>query len=134
MDDEALLKTLKNGVMIAGHEMGPVGDHWPAINVINKGLDKEFENFYRDEAVLGEMEFHFANALREMEELAQLCSGNDRKEILKAADELWQRYYAIFEPVDLKYAPDPNDILEGTGKGKFVKAAVKILKDMGVTV
>jgi hypothetical protein len=134
MDDDTLLRTLKNGVMIAGHEMGPVGDHWPAIHAISKGLDEEFDELHKDEAVLGEYELHLANALREMEDIAEQSPPREKKELQKMADDLWQRYYAIFEPIDSRHAPDPDDLLEGTGKGKFLKAAAKILKDMGVTI
>ncbi len=134
MDDDTLLKTLKNGVMIAGHEMGPVGDHWPAIQAISKGLDKEFEEHSCDQAVVGEIEFHLAHMLRELEDIATLCEPKEKKEIQKIADDLWQKYYAIFEPIDPKCAPDPDDLLEGTDKGKHLKAALKILKDMGVTL
>ncbi len=135
MDDETLLKTLKNGVMIAGHEMGPVGDHWPAIHAITKGLDTEFETMKRNEAVIGELEFHMASAFRLFEEAAEHCGPEEKKEIMATMKTMWDNYYAIFEPLDSKFQPDADDLLpEGSDRKRYIKAAAKIMKDMGVTI
>lgn len=135
MDDETLLKTLKNGVMIAGHEMGPVGDHWPAIHAISKGLDEEFETLHRNEAVLGELEFHMATAFRLFEEAAEHATPEVKKEIISTMKAMWDNYYAVFEPVDAKFQPDTDDLIpEGDSRKRYIKVAAKIMKDMGVTI
>lgn len=135
MDDVTLLKTLKNGVVIAGHEMGPVGDHWPAIHAISKGLDEEFESLHRNEAVLGELEFHMATAFRLFEEAAEHCTPEVKKEIMTTMKTMWDNYYAIFEPIDSKFQPDADDLIpEGDTRKRYIKIAAKIMKDMGVTI
>ena len=132
MNDEAFLRTLKNGVMIAGHEMGPVGDHWPAIHAINKGLEDEFFQMQTDDAVLGELEFYLADGLRKMEEFAQTCPAADRKIIMEFAKQKWEEFYAIFEPIDEKCKQKPDDILaDDPAEFKHSKAALQIVKNMG---
>lgn len=133
MNDETLLRTVKNSLMIAGHEMGPVGDHWPAINAIIKGVEKEFEEHDRDLAVLGELEFHIANAIRQIEESAEKISSEEkRKEMMEYADTMWQRFYAIFEPVQSKHEPTPEDLLgDDLSCIKNVRAARHIIRGLG---
>jgi hypothetical protein len=132
MDDETLLKTMKNGLMIAGHEMGPAGDHWPAIHAVSTGLDSEFTLHQRNEAVVGEMEFHLAEAFREVEEIAALAEGEDKKRIQAFLNEMWERYYAILEPVAAKHEPDVDDLVtDGVNSFPKMKAAIHILKGLG---
>ncbi|NDE90313.1 MAG: hypothetical protein EB059_04130 [Alphaproteobacteria bacterium] len=132
MDDETLLQTVKNGLMVAGHEMGPVGDHWPAIHAISKGLEKEFAECDRDQAVVGELEFHIATIFRDLEEAAEQCSPKEKKEIQKMMKGLWDHYYAIFESVEAKHEPSLEDLLpEGSPKVRNMSAAARIIKDMG---
>lgn len=133
MNDDTLLQTLKNGLMIAGHEMGPVGDHWPAIHAISKGMEKEFVQKQTDEAVLGELEFHFADILHKLEEKAKQASPEGRKIILEFVKEKWEEYYAIFEPVDAKSSPKSEDlIIEGVNEYASVGAAFHIINSLGV--
>lgn len=134
MDDETLLKTLKNGLMIAGHEMGPVGDHWPAIHAITKGLDKEFRQKQTDEAVFGELEFHYAEILRGYEEAAKSkdIEPEARKIIADFVKQKWEEYYAIVEPIDAKYTPKTEDIvIEGLSEFSNMAAAAQIVKSIG---
>lgn len=132
MNDETLLRTVKNSLMIAGHEMGPVGDHWPAINAIIKGVDKEFEHMYRNEAVVGELEFHIANSIRQIEEAAATAPKGKKEEIEAFAQDMWQRYYAIFEPVESKFKPSPEELLgDDQGCIKNMKAAANVIRGLG---
>ncbi len=133
MDDETLLKLMKNGLMVAGHEMGPAGDHWPALKAISNGLDREFEELGRDEAVLGELEFHIAEALRKLEEAAEHFSPEIRVKTETLLRELWDHYYSIFEPVASNCEPQVEDILsdEEMQRMKNINAALRILKGMG---
>lgn len=132
MNDETLLKTIQNSLMIAGHEMGPVGDHWPALNAISKGVEEEFEEADRDAAVVGELEFHFADLLREMEEIAKEASPPERKKIMKQIQDLWSEYYAVFEPRHPSMKPDVEDLeLEGMNMFPHTKAAINILTMLG---
>ena len=132
MNDETLLKTVKNGLMIAGHEMGPVGDHWPAIHAIIKGVEKEFETHDRDQAVVGELEFHIASAIRKVEDAAVTAEGERKKQIEALAEDMWQRYYAIFEPVEKKHRPSLEDLVgDDLGCVKHIRAAMHIVKGLG---
>jgi hypothetical protein len=132
MNDETLLKTVKNSLMIAGHEMGPVGDHWPAVNAVIRGVDKEFVQYERDQAVLGELEFHIASAIRQVEEAAEKVSEDKKKEMLSFAENMWQRYYAIFEPVDSAHEPSPEDLLgDDVSCIKNIRAAQNIIRGLG---
>lgn len=132
MDDETLLQSLKNGVMIAGHEMGPVGDHWPAIHAINKGLDEEFFQMDTDKAVLGELEFHLADTFHKIEEVAKNASPEDRRILMQYVKQKWDEYYAIFEPVDAKFEPNVDDlVIEGVNEYKNLRAAIQVVKGLG---
>lgn len=132
MNDDTLLQTVKNSLMIAGHEMGPVGDHWPAIHTVVKGVEKEFDAMHRNEAVVGELEFHIADALRQVEEAAAAASPEMKPQIEAFAREMWERYYAIFEPVEKKFRPSPEDLLgEDLSPIKHMRAAMNIIEGMG---
>ncbi len=132
MDDETLLRTLKNGVMIAGHEMGPVGEHWPAIHAISNGLDKEFFKMQTYEAVVGELEFRYASILNQYEEVAEKSSPEDKKIIMEFVKQKWDEYYAILEPIDKKHTPKAEDlIIEGVSDYSNMAAAAQILRNMG---
>jgi hypothetical protein len=132
MDDESLLRTVQNGLMLAGHEMGPVGDHWPAIHAISKGIEKEFDSFQRDQAVIGEMEFHFADILRDMEEAAAKAPPEDRKAMHACINEIWSRYYAILEPVAQSCQPKLEDLIEEESKDFInTRAAGQMMKWLG---
>jgi hypothetical protein len=132
MKDETLLNTVKNSLMIAGHEMGPVGDHWPAIRTIIKGVDKEFETMQRNEAVAGELEFHIADALRQVEEAAEQATGERKAQIEAFARDMWSRYYAIFEPVERKNRATPEELLgDDLSPIKNMRAASNIIGGMG---
>jgi hypothetical protein len=133
MDDETLLTTMKNGLVIAGHEMGAVGDHWPAIRALCAGLDEEFELDRCNQAVLGEMEFHTAEAFRQLEEIAEEAEDEHDKAIIKAfVKEMWENYYAALEPVDAKCKPDIEHLILEDGSNAFpnMHAAVRILKGL----
>jgi hypothetical protein len=132
MDDETLLRTVKNGLVIAGHEMGPVGDHWPAIHAISKGLDQEFFKKQTDEAVLGELEFHYADILHEYEEIANSAPPQDKKIIMEFVKQKWEEYYAVLEPIDPKFQPKAEDLMP-EGENLFINmtAAAQILRSMG---
>jgi hypothetical protein len=111
MDDEALLKTMKNGLMLAGHEMGPVGDHWPALHAIRDGLDGEFETLHRNEAVIGELEFHIADAIRQLEDASADFSPEEQTRAKNFVKDMWEQYYSIFEPIAQTCEPRIEDML-----------------------
>ncbi|MBY0428499.1 MAG: hypothetical protein K2Q32_04690 [Alphaproteobacteria bacterium] len=132
MDDDTLLRTVKNGLIIAGHEMGPVGDHWPAIHAITKGVEEEFFKMQTDEAVVGELEFRYANILHQYEEIADKSSPEDKKIIMEFVKQKWEEYYAILEPIDKKHIPKTEDIvIEGSSEYTNMAAAAQILNSMG---
>lgn len=136
MNDETLLRTVKNSLMIAGHEMGPVGDHWPAIHAVSKGVDEEFDRLHKNEAVIGEMEFHIASALRDVEEMAAGCSDPEgRRQMEELAKQMWDEYYALLEPISEKFRPSVQDVLESENPAsRNMRSALKIIRDMGGNV
>jgi hypothetical protein len=132
MNDEILLQTVRNSLMIVGHEMGPVGDHWPAIHAISKGVEEEFEQKDRDAAVVGELEFHIANALRELEDAAEQATPDMKAKIREFVDGMWQRYYAILEPVDSRFEPSLEDLLgSDVSCVRNMRAASHLISSLG---
>jgi hypothetical protein len=133
MDDEALLKTMKNGLMIAGHEMGPVGDHWPALHAINGGLDQEFETMRRNEAVVGELEFNIADAIRQLEDASADFSPAMQERAKKFVKDMWEEYYAVFEPVTAANEPSIEQLLSESQMQQMrnTNAAAHIISRMG---
>ena len=133
MDDETLLKTMKNGLMIAGHEMGPVGDHWPALHAIRDGLDVEFETKRRSEAVVGELEFNIADAIRQLEDASADFSVAEQERAKKFIKDMWEEYYAVFEPVAPSAEPSIEHLLTDAQmqQMKYVNAASHIINQMG---
>lgn len=132
MDDQTLLQTVQNSLMIAGHEMGPVGDHWPAIHALARGVKKELEEIQRDEAVVGELEFYLAEAFREVEEVAEeTCTPEQLAYVKGHMKALWDHYYAALEPIAPSVAPRMDDLQdEAAPKFKNMLAAAKILRNL----
>ena len=133
MQDETLLRTVQNGLVIAGHEMGAVGDYWPALNAISKGVENEFEVMRRNEAVNGELEIHLANAIREYEDLAATLKGEDKRILTDYVKELWARYYAIYEPLapSLQKSVSAALVESHTEMFPHMRAALGVIKSLG---
>lgn len=131
MDDETLIRTIENGLMVAGHEMGPVGDHWPALHAIAAGVKREYEEYRREQAVIGEMEFHFANALRDLEDTLVDCNPEQKKILGKFIKESWDDYYAALEPVAPTMMPKADDLMDADDKRIYnMRAAIGIIKNL----
>jgi hypothetical protein len=132
MNDETLLRTVKNGLMIAGHEMGPVGDHWPAIQAIIRGCEEDLYTIQANEAVVGELEFHIADALRKIEEVLPEVAPENRKYVSQFVKQMWEEYYAIMEPVDAKLEPKINEAFDENDESfPSLRAAAHVIRTMG---
>lgn len=131
MEDRTLLQTVQNGLMIAGHEMGSSGDHWPAIHAIASGLEEEFAAMHRNEAVVGELEFHIADLLRQMEETAKQAPTAEQPALHQFLQEAWSRYYAVLEPVAAAHEPHAEDLVEDDDP-RFIhmQAAAQIISNL----
>ena len=58
MRDAAVLNMARNALLVAGHEMGSGGDHWPVIKAAVHGLARAYEAMKIEEAVTQQLRIH----------------------------------------------------------------------------
>jgi len=45
MPEEQMVHLMRNALLVAGHEMGADGDHWPVVKATIHSLMKDWEDF-----------------------------------------------------------------------------------------
>src|SRR6185369_10443063 len=96
-------------------------------------LDVEFETIRRDEAVIGELEFTLADAIRQLEAAAADFSAEGQARAKKFIKDMWEEYYAVFEPVAPSSGPSIEHLLDDAQMGsmKYINATAHIVSRMG---
>lgn len=99
--DAALLNMARNALLVAGHEMGADGDHWPVIKAAVHGLARAYEAMKIEEEVAEQLRTHMGRALDEYEALLD-SYGDDltdaqRHELEHFISDMRDIYTARFE-------------------------------------
>jgi hypothetical protein len=102
MTEEQAVNLLRNSLLVAGHEMGAAGDHWPVIKATVHDLMKDQENYRIEQNVMAEARHQYEGAIRELEALCETSPEAAKVEIRAAVKELRELCAATFEPVDNK--------------------------------
>ena len=99
--DAALLNMARNALLVAGHEMGSEGDHWPVIKAAVHGLARAYETMKLEEEVASQLRQHMQHALDEYEQIVA-DHGDDltpeqKRELEKFIGDMRDIYSARFE-------------------------------------
>ncbi len=97
--EEVYVRVAKNALLIAGHEMGRDGDHWPAIKAAIYGITREFEALTVEEDVSAELETHLQELINRYATVMENAPVALQKELRPIIDEMQEVYNARFEPV-----------------------------------
>lgn len=106
--EETLIRLARNGLLVAGHEMGPGGDHEPLIKATIHSLMAAWEQRKLNEAVQAEMKQHLYVHLAAMERRAAKVSPQEQAQALPLLRELRAIYDAHFAPVDPAHLEVPD--------------------------
>src|SRR4051812_33616860 len=99
--DASLLNMARNALLVAGHEMGSEGDHWPVIKAAVHGLARAYDAMKVEEEVANQLRTHMKNALDEYQSLVE-SYGDDltviqKDELEKFIDDMRDIYSARFD-------------------------------------
>ena len=132
----SMLNLARNALLVAGHEMGSEGDHWPVIKAAVHGLARAYEAMKIEEEVTSQLRIHMKSALDEYEQLVEHhgdeLDETQRDELQQFIANMRELYHARFdEPVQAANDDSPlADLIElatGTdGMLPFARAAAII--------
>lgn len=101
MRDAAVLNLARNALLVAGHEMGDGGDHWPVIKAAVHGLARAYDAMKIEEEVTAQLRVHMRAALDEYEGLLASYSSDldpsQRAELEKFVADMRDIYSARFD-------------------------------------
>jgi hypothetical protein len=104
MTEAQMVGLVRNALLVAGHEMGENGEHWPVVNATIHSIAKDWEESRLEDAADEEMKTHLYQKLESMEKGLAECSPDLRAELLPKLKELREAYDAYFLPLDEKAA------------------------------
>lgn len=111
----SMLNLARNALLVAGHEMGADGDHWPVIKAAVHGLARAYEAMKIEEEVTRQLRVHMKDALDEYEQLVD--QHGDELDTAQCAElqsfihDMRELYSARFDPVAT--AANDDNPLEG---------------------
>lgn len=91
---------VRNALLVAGHEMGDEGDHWPVIKSTIKEIDKDYEDLQIERSVHAEMKKHLYKQLEKMEAELEHLPTETKTEAAPKLIELREIYDAFFSEAD----------------------------------
>jgi hypothetical protein len=109
MTEEQAAQLLRNALLVAGHEMGPVGDHWPVIKSTVFDIMKGFEEMKIERNVDAELKIHLYEQLTEMERYVREELATDQAATLAKLKDLREIYDAYFSTPDKEAASIRED-------------------------
>jgi hypothetical protein len=102
---------VRNALLVAGHEMGDEGDHWPVINSTIHSIMKDWEQIQVERNVFTEIKKHFQTMMRELEVLCNESPDEVKPKIRAAIVKLLEIYKASFSPVSFDHmTANENDL------------------------
>jgi len=113
MTESDMKNLVRNALMVAGHEMGEAGDHWPVIKNTIKDVMRDWEQLEIERTVHAEMKRHLYEQLVVMQEILESCKLEVKADVAPRLAELRDVYDAFFEDVkeDVLYLADVEEEL-----------------------
>jgi cobalamin biosynthesis Co2+ chelatase CbiK len=99
MTEAQMVNLVRNSLVVAGHEMGEDGDHWPVIKATVHSIMKDWENLQIERNVLSEFKTQYEHIMKELREIRAEAPDAAKKEIDSMLVDLQQIYDASFAAV-----------------------------------
>lgn len=109
MKEMQLITLARNALLVAGHEMGKTGDHWPVIKATIQGIMKDYEELQTERRISEELQDHLGQIVGEYEQLLNDCSPELRAELEPVIREMREVYEAAAADVPVTAMPAPED-------------------------
>lgn len=87
---------IRNALMVAGHEMGDEGDHWPVVKNTITDVMRDWEELEIERAIHAELKHQMTRYLDDMMEVLKTCKPSVQKEAAPYIRELRDIYDAAF--------------------------------------
>lgn len=105
MTDAQKVGLVRNALLVAGHEMGETGDHWPVIKDTLDKIAKGWEQVCIEDNVDAQLKIHLYEQLEIMERGLDACSPEVRADVEPTLKELREIYDAYFCSVEDNIVP-----------------------------
>ncbi|MDD3181835.1 MAG: hypothetical protein PHD48_03405 [Alphaproteobacteria bacterium] len=91
---------IRNALMVAGHEMGETGDHWPVVKNTITDVMRDWEELEIERTINAELKHQMTRYLDDMQEVLKTCTPSVQKAAIPYIRELRDIYEAAFSPPD----------------------------------
>jgi predicted exporter len=91
---------VRNALLVAGHEMGEDGDHWPVIKSTIHQMMQDYEQLKIERNVDDELKVHLGEQLAIMESRVKECPVEIRAQQMRLLREMREVYEAYFASID----------------------------------
>ncbi len=102
LNEGQMINLVRNALLVAGHEMGEDGDHWPVIKSTIHQIMRDWENVQIERNTDAEMKIHLYQQLAIMERGLPDCAPDVQADLAPRLKELREIYDAYFSAVDEK--------------------------------
>jgi hypothetical protein len=127
MTEAQMVGLVRNALVVAGHEMGEDGDHWPVINATVDSIMNDWEEAKIQRDVDAELKTHLYRQLEIMENDLPNCDAELRAELAPRLKDLRELYDSYFSPLDAAAAePIREDEMPA-----YIKRAETIIATLG---
>ena len=99
MSEDRMVDLVRNALLVAGHEMGEEGDHWPVVKSTIHSIMKDWEDLKIERNVSAELRAYLDHIIGNAENNLHLCPDHQRSEAEKIVKEMRDIYHACFEEV-----------------------------------
>ncbi len=110
LNEGQMVNLVRNALLVAGHEMGDDGDHWPVIKSTIHQIMQDWETVKTERAVDAELKIQLYTQLEIMENELPNCTPAARAEVAPQLKELREIYDAYFSELDEKSVLIPTEM------------------------
>lgn len=103
MSEDQMVDIVRNALLVAGHEMGSEGDHWPVINDTVLKIMKDLEGAKIEQNVFQEVKKNYEIMLQQMIALRDRSTEEEKGELEATITELRALYRACFDEVQNEF-------------------------------
>ena len=103
MTEAQAVDLVRNALVVAGHELGKDGDHWPVIKSTVHSIMRDYEEWEVGKNTFAEVRKHYREMITELRDLSEKCPEESKAQVNALVADLLQLYTACFTPVDRNY-------------------------------
>ncbi len=100
LSEAEMVNLVRNALLVAGHEMGAEGDHWPVIKSTVYSVMREWEDIQAERNAFVELKKYVDDVIQEMESAKADCPDELLPELTELTNELRDVADACFTGVD----------------------------------